>query len=221
MQNQVELMKSGRYFAASQSLKPGKDAEMTAQTGIEWLQIDVTRPVMSNRETTGALLAIPAGSKNPEKAFQFIEMLYTDKYLKNLLNYGIENVHYKKISDNVIELIDPDNSGYNPGHGWKFGDQFKDYLMSNEDPQKWDKFLKFNEEGLVLNSLGFMFDKTNVETEISACKNVVQTYYKQLFTGAVEVEPTVEQFEKELKAAGVDELIAEMQRQYDDWRKSK
>ena len=33
--------------------------------------------------------------------------------MKNLLNYGIENVHYKKVSDNVIELIDPDNSGYN------------------------------------------------------------------------------------------------------------
>ena len=221
MQNQVELMKSGRYFAASQSLKPGKDAEMAATTGIEWVQVDVTRPVMSNRETTGALLAIPAGSKNPEKAFQFIELLYTDKYMKNLLNYGVENVHYKKVSDNVIELIDPDNSGYNPGHGWKFGDQFKDYLMSNEDPQKWDKFLEFNEAGLALNSLGFVFDKTNVETQISSCKNVVQAYYKQLFTGSVEVEPTIEQFEKELKAAGVDELIAEMQRQYDKWRESK
>jgi len=93
--------------------------------------------------------------------------------------------------------------------------------MSNEDPQKWEKFLKFNEEGLVLNSLGFVFDKTNVETQISSCKNVVQAYYKQLFTGAVEVEPTVEQFAKELKAAGVDELIAEMQRQYDEWRNSK
>lgn len=221
MQNQTELMKSGKYFAASQSLKPGKDAEMSSSTGIEWVQVEVSRPVMSNRETTGALLAIPKGSKNPEKAFQFIELLYTDKYLKNLLNYGIENVHYKKISDNVIELIDPQNSGYNPGHGWKFGDQFKDYLMSNEDPQKWEKFLEFNEQGLVLNSLGFVFDKTNVESQISACKNVVQTYYKQLFTGSVEVEPTVEQFEKELKAAGVDELIAEMQRQYDEWRKNK
>lgn len=221
MQNQVELMKSGKYFAASQSLKPGKDNEMTASTGIEWVQVDVTRPVMSNRETTGALLAIPAASKNPEKAFLFIEMLYTDKYLKNLLNYGIENVHYKKLSDNVIELIDPANSGYNPGHGWKFGDQFKDYLMSNEDPQKWDKFLAYNDEGLVLNSLGFVFDKTNVETQVSSCKNVVQAYYKQLFTGSVEIEPTVEQFAKELKAAGVDELIAEMQRQYDEWRKSK
>lgn len=221
MQNQVELMKSGKYFAASQSLKPGKDAEMEATTGIKWVQVDVTRPVMSNRETTGALLAIPAGSKNPEKAFQFIELLYTDKAMKNLLNYGIENVHYKKVSDNVIELIDPDNSGYNPGHGWKFGDQFKDYLMSNEDPAKWEKFLEFNNAGLALNSLGFVFDKTNVETQISACKNVVQSYYKQLFSGAVEVEPTVEQFAKELNAAGVNELIAEMQRQYDEWRNSK
>ena len=107
MQNQLELMKSGKYFAASQSLKPGKDAEINASTGMEWVQIDVSRPVMSNRETTGALLAIPAGSKNPERAFRFIEMLYTDKYLKNLLNYGLENVHYTKVSDNVIKLIDP------------------------------------------------------------------------------------------------------------------
>ena len=176
---------------------------------------------MSNRETTGALLAIPAGSKNPEKAFRFIELLYTDKYVKNLLNYGLEDVHYKKLSDNVIELIDPANSGYNPGHGWKFGDQFKDYLMSNEDPQKWEKFLAYNDEGLALNSLGFVFDKTNVETQISACKNVVQAYYKQLFTGSVEVEPTVKQFDAELKAAGVDDLIAEMQRQYDEWLTAK
>ena len=66
MQNQSELMKSGTFFAASQSLKPGKDAEVEATTGIEWVQVDVTRPVMSNRETTGALLAIPAASRNPE-----------------------------------------------------------------------------------------------------------------------------------------------------------
>lgn len=217
LQNQSELMKSGKYFAASQSLKPGKDAEMTASTGVEWVQADVTRPVMSNRETTGALLAIPVGSKNPERAFRFIELLYTDKYVKNLFDFGIEGVHYQKVSDNVITLLNADKSGYKPGHSWKYGDQFSNYLMSNEDPQKWEKFLKFNEDSLPMNSLGFIFDKTNVETQVSACKNVVQAYYKQLFTGSVEVEPTLEKFEKELKAAGVDEVIAEMQRQYDEW----
>lgn len=221
MQNQLELMKSGKYFAASQSLKPGKDAEINASTGIDWVQVDVTRPVMSNRETTGALLAIPAGSKNPERAFRFIELLYTDVEVKNLINYGIEGTHYTKLSDGRIELIDPANSGYNPGHGWKFGDQFKDYLMSNEELDKWDQFLAYNDAGLALDSLGFVFDKTNVETQISACKNVVQAYYKQLFSGSVEVESTIEKFESELKAAGVDELIAEMQNQYDTWRANK
>ncbi|NLN65028.1 MAG: ABC transporter substrate-binding protein [Clostridiaceae bacterium] len=221
MQNQLELMKSGKYFAASQSLKPGKDAEVIASTGIEWVQVDVTPPVMSNRETTGALLAIPAGSKNPERAFRFIELLYTDAEVKNLINYGIEGIHYNKQADGRIEIIDPANSPYNPGHGWKFGDQFKDYLMSNEDPQKWEKFLAYNDQGLVLDSLGFVFDKTNVETQVSACKNVVQAYYKQLFTGSVEVDATIAQFESELNAAGIADLISEMQRQYDAWRAAK
>lgn len=219
LQNQLELMKSGQYFAASSSLKPGKAAEINSSTGIDWVQVDVTRPVMSNHDATDALLAIPERSKNPDKVFQLIELLYTDKYFKNLINYGIEDVHYEKLSENVIELIDPENSPYNPDHGWKFGDQFLDYLKSNEELDKFDKLHAYYGEALVMNSLGFVFDKTNVEDEISFCKNVVQAYYRQLFTGALEVEPTVEQFEKELRAAGVEELIAEMQIQYDAWRK--
>lgn len=221
MQNQLELMKSGRFFAATQSLKPGKAAEISAATGIEWIAVDITRPVMSNREATGALLAIPAASRNPESAFRFIELLYTDKELMNLIKFGLEDVHYRKVSENVIHLIDPIHSKYNPGYTWCFGDQFKDFLMDNEDPLKWDKFLEYNRQALALNSLGFVFDKTNVEAQASACKNVVQAYYKQLFTGSIDIDPTVIQFEKELKAAGVADLIDEMQKQYDQWLASQ
>lgn len=214
-ENFSEEMKTGKYFAAVQSLKPGKDAEMKLSTGIEWVQVDITRPVMTNRETTGALLAIPAASKNPERAFQFIELLYTDKFLKNLFVYGIENVHYTKVSDNVVKLTD--NDGYRAGNGWRFGDSFKDYLMENEDPQKVAKFEEFNKKGLPMTSLGFAFDNKNVENQASACKNVIQAYYKQLFSGSVDVDSTVKKMEDELKAAGVDELIAEMQKQFDAW----
>lgn len=221
MTNQLELMRSGKYFAAPHSLKPGKDAEISANTGFDWVQVDITQPVMSNREATGAMLAIPVKSANPERAFRFIELLYTDKELINLLKFGIEDVHYQKVGVNTIRLIDPAHSGYNPGYTWCFGDQFKDYLMDNEDPLKWDKFILYNNSGLVLNSLGFVFDKTNVEAQASACKNVVQAYYRQLFTGSADVETTIRQFEKELKAAGVGDLIAEMQKQYDNWLASK
>lgn len=221
MQSQLELMRSGKYFAASHSLKPGKAEEISANTGFDWVQVDITRPVMSNREATGAMLAIPVKSTNPERAFRFIELLYTDKELINLLKFGIQDVHYTKVSENRIRLIDPEHSGYNPGYTWAFGDQFKDYLMDNEDPLKWDKFIRYNNSGLVLNSLGFAFDKANVEAQTSACKNVVQAYYRQLLSGSADVDTTIRQFEKELKAAGVSDLIAEMQRQYDNWLAEK
>ncbi|RCX17548.1 carbohydrate ABC transporter substrate-binding protein (CUT1 family) [Anaerobacterium chartisolvens] len=213
--NVNEEMRSGKYFSVVQPLKPGKAEEMFTSTKIEWVQVDITPPIMSNRETIGALLAIPAKSKNPERAFQFIEMLYTDKFLKNLFVYGIENEHYTKVSDNVVKLTD--NQGYMAGNGWRFGDQFKDYLLDNEDPEKWVKFEEYNNKGTALTSLGFAFDSSNVDNQASACKNVIQTYYKQLFCGAVDTDATVAKMSSELKAAGADELIAEMQKQYDAW----
>ncbi len=218
MENTAEQMKTAKYFAVESSLKPGKDAEMTGSTGVEWVQVDITKPVMSNRETTGAMLAIPAASKNPERAFQFIEMLYTDDTLRNLLNFGIKETHYKVNADGRITQTQEGLDRYNMGPGWRYGDQFKDLLLDNEDPDKWIEFGKYNEAGLVMNSLGFVFSDVNVSTESSACKTVYGTYYKELLCGAVDVDPTIAKYESELKASGVDALIAEMQTQYDAWR---
>ena len=80
-----------------------------------------------------------------------------------------------KVSENVVRLTD--NTGYRAGNGWRFGDQFIDYLLENEDPDKWEQFKAYNDMGIPMNSLGFAFDATNVETEIGALKNVVQKYY--------------------------------------------
>lgn len=220
MTNFNDQLKTGKYFACVQSMKPGKDAEMKGSTGgIDWVQVDIT-PVMTNNRDCGggALLAIPTSSKNKDLAFKFITMLYTDKNLVNMFVYGIENVHYQKVSDNVVKLLDSPKA-YKAGNGWRFGDQLKNYLMDNEDPQKWVKFGEFNKKAVGLNSLGFAFDRTNVEAKLAACKQVVQTYYKQLFTGSVDVDPTVKKMEAELKAAKVDEVLAEMQKQYDAFLK--
>jgi len=93
--------------------------------------------------------------------------------------------------------------------------------MDNEDPNKWTQFAEFNKSAIGLNSLGFSFDRSSVEPQLAACKQVIQTYYKQLFTGAVEVDPTVKKMSDELNAAKVDEVIAAMQAQYDEFLKNK
>lgn len=214
-------MSTGKYFAVVQSLKPGKAAEMSQSTGVEWEEVFITPIVMSNRESDGAMLAIPVGSKNPERAFMFIEKLYTDVKLKNLLNFGVEGVHYKW-SDDKSHIIPDPNSGYVSDGGWRFGDNLIDYLTVGEDPNKVDNFLNFNKDALVLNNLGFVFDSTNVANELAACKDVVQTYYKQLFTGSVaDIDGTVAKMESDFKAAGVDTLIKEIQTQYDAWLAKK
>ncbi|NLV35343.1 MAG: ABC transporter substrate-binding protein [Clostridiaceae bacterium] len=218
MENTAEQMKTAKYFAVESSLKPGKDAEMTGSTGVEWVQIDITQPVMSNRETTGAMLAIPAASKNAERAFQFIEILYTDDVVRNLLNFGIEGTHYNVNADGRITQTQEGLDRYNMGPGWRYGDQFKDLLLDNEDPNKWADFGKYNDAGLVLNSLGFVYNDSDVSTESSACKTVTGTYNRQLQCGAVDVDPILKKYEDELKASGVDTLIADMQTQYDAWR---
>lgn len=93
--------------------------------------------------------------------------------------------------------------------------------MDNEDPQKWDKFLEYNKKGLTLNSLGFSFDRTSVDAQCAACKSVVEKYYKQLFAGATNVDATVKKMTDELNAAKVNEVIAEIQKQYDAWLAGK
>ena len=212
-------MKSGKYFASVTPIVPGKEATLYNTTGIQWATVQITKPAVSSRETTGSLLAIPTSSKNPERAFRFIEMLYTDKYLRNLFSFGIENVHYTINPDGRVKLTKEGNDKYNPGgSGWKYGDQFKDLLYETEDPQKFKLYDEFNKSATVMPSLGFIFDKTDeVENKMLSCKTVVQNYYKQLFSGSVDVDSTVAKFERDLKAAGVDDVINEMQKQYDEW----
>lgn len=220
MQNTSEQMSTGKFFAVEQSLKPCKDVEMSQSTKIDWIQIDITKPVMSNRETCGAMLAIPAASQNPERAFQFIETLYTDAYVRNLLTYGIEGEHYTVNPDGRITITQNGSDNYGGGNGFRYGDQFKDLLLDKEPIDKWDQFKAYNKKGLKMNSLGFMFNGDSVANQISACQAVVKTYDTELYCGAVDVDTVLPKFESELKQSGADEVIAEMQKQYDAWLES-
>lgn len=212
--------KAGLIFAAAKSLKPGKDAEMTNQTGHPWMQIDITPPVMSNRETTGSMQAISRTSSHPELAMRFLELFNTDERLNNLINFGIENEHYTKVSDNVIKA-GPSVDRYNPATQWMFGNQFINYLYDNENPQKWELFKSYNDKSLPLKSLGFSFDPSNVKSEIAAAKNVWKEFVPPLETGTLDPDKSVPTAIEKYRQLGIDKITAEVQKQYDAWLAAK
>ncbi|WP_240837562.1 ABC transporter substrate-binding protein [Acidaminobacter sp. JC074] len=213
-------LSAGKIFVSTKSLKPGKDAEMSSATGYEWVQVEITNPVISNRDTSGSMQAISSTSKNPERALMVIELFSTDEYFNNLINFGIEGTHYSKVSDNVIEPTD-NNAKYNPGTGWMFGNQFINYLWTNEDPEKWTQFKSFNDKAVGTKTLGFIFDPAPVKSQIAACNNVWDQYVPALETGTVDPEEYLPKLIQAFKDAGADEIIAEKQKQLDAWLQGK
>ena len=210
--------KAGKMFCATRSLKPGKDAEEGLSMGQEYMQINITAPVMSNRETTGSMQAISSTSKHPDVALQVLELFNTDAYFNNLINFGIEGEHYDKVegSDTTIKA-GAAHDKYNLALGWAFGNQFLNYVTETEDPEKWAKFEAFNAEATPTQTLGFVFNPDNVQTEIAQCVNVWKQYIPGLETGKLDPNEVLPKAIEELKAAGSDTIIAEKQAQLDAW----
>ncbi|MFC5402845.1 ABC transporter substrate-binding protein [Cohnella soli] len=217
------LMQAGKAFSIEQELKPGKDAEMSSAWGFPVVQKQLDKPYMTTSTVAGVMLAISKTSKNPERAMMFLNMLYSDRELINMLVYGIEGKHFVKKSDTGIDYpagVDAKTVGYR-NEGWMFGNQMLTYLFPNEDPNKWEKFKQFNDEAQKSIALGFAWDSEPVKNEVAAVANVQSQYYEAITTGSVDPEVYIPKFVAALKEAGMDKIIAEKQRQLDEWAKQK
>lgn len=205
-------------FAQVAMLKPGKDKESyDSSRGYSYIQADLTKPMMVTGDATGAMAAISATCKNPVRAMKFLNLLYSDKDLLNLLYYGEEGVDYTLDEEDRVVKKD----GMYSASGWMFGNQMIAKLTNLEDPGKWEKIEKFNNEAIVHDSVGFSFDQTNVSTEIATCANVVAEYQAIVGTGVQDPEETIPAFLEKLETAGAQKIIDEAQKQYDEFLKTK
>jgi|LSQX01.3.fsa_nt_gb putative aldouronate transport system substrate-binding protein len=203
------------YFSSVTQLKPGKDKEMSTGTK-EYAQIDLTKPRMMSKDVLGAIMAISRTSKDPEKVIKFMELMYTDKYLNNLIVFGIEDKHYEKVSENRIEVIPDSGYGFAP-YRWLFGDNFIQFLTKGEDDNKVPIMQEYNKNLSVSNYIGFSFDPEAVKSEVGACANVSNEFDKIIFGGALNPEEAIPNYIEKLKRAGIETIKEEAQRQYNEW----
>jgi len=220
-QAEADLWKAGKIFSTIQSLKPGKAAEMASATGLEGKldQVTLTGKTVSTSETAGAMLAISSTSKDPERAMMLINLLHTDKEINNLLNFGIEGVHYTLNGDVMTPTAQTPQ--YAPGVAWELGNQFLNHVWNTEDPNKWEKFKEFNQGAKASPALGFVFNSEPVKAEVGALANVNKQYQRVLETGSVDPDKILPKYVEALKAAGLDKVIAEKQKQLDAFLASK
>lgn len=225
--SQDDQINMGTVFSTEFQLKPGKADELTQamhQTGqvaddAKYDQIYLTDSYLGNDDVLGSALAISSTSEDPERVLMFLELFYNDPYLNNLLVFGEENVDYKKVDDKFIKLIP--NSGYSQADvAWEYGNQYLNYLMEGENPDKWKLFDEFNETAKSDKTLGFQFDSSKVKREIASVTNVYKNY-DGFYWGVIDPKEKLGEFRNKLKAAGLDKVIAEAQKQWDDYSAKK
>lgn len=128
---------------------------------------------------------------------------------------GIEGVHYQKLDDNVMENL-PESSNYDMPT-FSLGNVMLTYLGKSDPYTKWDEFKKFNESGKPSPILGFNFDASNVSTELATLQNVKEEFWTVLMTGTVDPDEYLPKAIDKFKAAGLDKVIEEAQKQLDAW----
>lgn len=204
--------------------------------GYEVVASEIMETRVTNASARGAMTAVNKNSENPEKAVELLNLINTDEYLRNLLNYGIEGTHYEYVEvpademaaaegkayiyDKKIKLNEETKKDYSVPY-WVQGGLFNTYVLDNEPVDKWNTFKEFNDASEEAPSFGFDFNLDPVSTQVAGFRNVLDEFGKSLYTGSVDPEEYLPQLQKKLEATGVQEVVDEMQRQIDEWQKTK
>ncbi|GHV67212.1 ABC transporter substrate-binding protein [Spirochaetia bacterium] len=220
----VSVMKAGKACAQFTANKPGIVTENELSTGRKLEFADLGNAIVTTGGIQGIIWAVAHNTKYPDKAVELLNLFFTDPTLINLINYGIEGEHYVKKTDGTITFpsgVTTMNSGYNlAGMDWQLGNSYLAYPWEGKPADLAAQMKAFNDRGIVSSAYGFVFDNSKVLTQISALTAVADQYRQPLEYGAADPS-LLNEFNAKLKAAGLDVVIAEKQRQYDAWRASK
>jgi putative aldouronate transport system substrate-binding protein len=215
----AEAFKNGTSASYTQNLGTvGAAASAVLESHPEWkpevydLTPDAHRFLASY---TGDGMAVLATSKHQERAFMALDLLKFDEDLYNLVRHGIEGVHYTKAGDGMWAPT-ADMSRHPFGNGWSWGLKNNDFEMSREDTfpaqrEIGDAWSKAAVEG---PTAAFSFDDTNVKNEMANLQSVYTQYVPLLDLGLVEdVDKTLEEFNKQAEAAGLQKIMDEVKAQ--------
>lgn len=223
-ENYVPTMQAKKAFGFLTNQKPGYDEQETLRLGYEVVSSSTVDPICTTSAIQTILWTIPRNCANPERAMQFLNMVYTNEDIMNLLAWGIEGTHYVKNSDGSIgfpEGVDASNSGYNLNAGWMFGNQFITHVWEGNPLDLYEQMDAFNRSARKSAAFGFTYDPESVKTEVSAATNVSDQYRKMLCYGLLDPDTALPEFLSKLEAAGIDKIIAEKQRQLDEFLANK
>ncbi len=197
---------------------PGAEITMKNNYGLDMTCVGKTEPLLGSYGLMATLAAVNSETRYPEKTVELIELLNTDKYLYNLLVYGIEGKNYTKTGENSIEKS-TENPYSQPA--WAIGNTFNAYILPGQAEDVYEQTDAINKSAYPSPLLGFVPDRSKIELEITNCSGFIEQYTLGLELGIVDRESQYKEYMSKLKAAGADKIVKELNAQLQEWLKNK
>lgn len=221
----MEFLSSGKGFAYIAAYG-GMQAytQISAQSGQPIRMVRLGSPYLSTSSINALTWGVSSISKHPDAALKFINLLFTDKEIINLVIFGLEGRDYIKVDADHVRYPDGQDAGTVPYTAQLscgvVGNQFIQYQMEGTDMADMQLMLDENKNSAMSPAMGFTFDGSSVANEYSAVNNVIGQYLPGLITGSMD-PAEIPNFVEKLKAAGIDKIVEAKQQQLDKWLSSQ
>jgi putative aldouronate transport system substrate-binding protein len=212
------LIKAGVTASIVKMAELGVETAMKGSSGYDVVVKKLATPMVTTGATTKFDWAIPVCAKEPEAAAKFLNLMYTNKDICNLLAWGVEGRDY--VVENGVakypEGVTADNVAYHTSD-FLYGNQFLVYPWDGDPTDIRDQQLAELKATEISPYLGFTCDLTNISNELTAISNVIGEFKPGVESGSVGLEE-YDAFVKKLNDAGAEKVIAEYQSQLDAWK---
>jgi len=204
------------------------DIPVNAEANSRYKQEVVMQPIAPrfahSTSALGSCYCITANS-TPEQAkaaIDFMGLLYTDSKLADMYTFGIEgeDFEYTQAEGQAIKHVTQHSDKYNHSM-WESANATIVTPLDNEPDNKAELYDAFNGGAETSCAAGFRFNKAPVEAAYTACAALFEQYGFQLENGGVaaaDVESTLEAYQTALDGAGYQDVLAEFQKQYNEWK---
>lgn len=193
----------GWSLAAKTVWGPNMGVEVEA---VQWGDTHLARDTVS-----GSMSCISSSSKNPEKALQLLELVNTDSYVRDALYFGLEGDDFDYTEDNRVHRNKTDW----PMPGYAQGTFFNVTLTDDVEVNQWDEVRALNEAAIPSPALGVSIDTTAFADELANCNEVIKRYKSDILTGVADPDVEVPKMMEELRSAGFDTILENVQSQLD------
>ena len=162
--------------------------------------------------TGGEALCVPYSAKNPAGAMKFLNWLYSSQENYLLALYGEEGTDYEMV-DGKINVLSANDFFYE----WMFRNQnYQVYPVGTSD-EYIEEYKHRDDDAKQSDMIAFHFDNSKVADIETAINEVMQSDLLSVECGFVDFEENYDNAIQKLKDAGIDEYVAEVQRQVDEY----